>query len=104
MKILENISFYNYLLKEVERIDLIFCETKEYFDEILINRLCNFDISSKLIYIPNGFDEDYLIKNNIKIKKFEEKENIIITVGRIETEQKNNGMLLKVINKMDLKD
>lgn len=104
MKILENISFYNYLLKEVEKIDLIFCETKEYFDEILINRLCNFVISNKLIYIPNGFDEDYLTENNIKVKKFEDKENIMITVGRIGTEPKNNEMLLKVINKMNLKN
>ena len=57
-----------------------------------------------MIHIPNGFDEDYLTENNIKVKKFEEKENIMITVGRIGTEAKNNEMLLKSIDKMDLKD
>ncbi len=88
----------------IKKIDLISCETKECFDEIRENGLCNFDISDKLAYIPNGFDEDYLIENNIKVKKFEEKENIMITVGRIGAEQKNNEMLLKVIDKMELKD
>lgn len=92
------------ILKNIlKKVDLISCETKECFDEILINGLCNFDISNKLIYIPNGFDEDYLTENNIKVKKFEEKENIMITVGRIGTEQKNNEMLLKAINKIELK-
>ena len=88
----------------LKKIDLISCETKECFDEIRQNGLCNFDIFDKLAYIQNGFDEEYLIENNIKVKKIEEKENIMITVGRIGTEQKNNEMLLKVIDKIDLKD
>lgn len=95
IKILENI---------LKKVDLISCETKGCFNEIFINGLCNLDISNKLIYIPNGFDEDYLIENNVKVKKFEEKENIMITVGRIGTEEKNNEMLLKAINKIELKD
>ena len=94
-KILQNI---------LKKVNLISCETKECFDEIRQKGLCNFDISDKLIHIPNGFDEDYLTENNIKVKKFEEKENIMITVGRIGTEAKNNEMLLKSIDKMDLKD
>lgn len=88
----------------IKKIDLISCEAKECFDEIGQNGLCNLDISDKLVYIPNGFDEEYLIENNIKVKKFEEKENIMITVGRIGTEEKNNEMLLKAINKIELKD
>lgn len=94
----------NILKNILKKVDLISCETKECFDEIRESGLCNLDISNKLAYIPNGFDEDYLIENNIKVKKFEEKENIMITVGRIGTEQKNNEMLLNVINKIDLKD
>lgn len=94
----------NILKNILKKVDLISCETKECFDEIRESGLCNLDISNKLAYIPNGFDEEYLIENNIKVKKFEEKENIMITVGRIGTEQKNNEMLLKVIERMDLKD
>lgn len=94
-------KFIHFLIKKV---DLISCETKECFDEIRENGFCNLNISDKLIHIQNGFDEEYLIENNIKVKKFEEKENVMITVGRIGTEQKNNEMLLKVIDKIDLKD
>lgn len=113
----DSIKFYNQNFKNIfrkiqknilknilKKVDLISCETKECFDEIRESGLCNLDISNKLAYIPNGFDEDYLIENNIKVKKFEEKENIMITVGRIGTEPKNNEMLLNVINKIDLKD
>lgn len=103
---LVNVSFYkkNLLHFLIKKIDLFSCETKECFEEIREKGLCNFDISDKLAYIPNGFDEDYLTENNIKVKKFEDKENIMITVGRIGTEEKNNEMLLNAINKMDLKN
>lgn len=94
-----------FFLKNIlKRFDLISCETKECFNEIFNNGLCGLNISDKLIYVPNGFDEDYLIKNNIKVKKFEEKENIMITVGRIGTVEKNNEMLLEAIEKVDLKE
>ena len=113
----DSIKFYNQNFKNIfrkiqkkilqnilKKVNLISCETKECFDEIRQKGLCNLDIFDKLAYIPNGFDEEYLIENNIKVKKFEEKENIMITVGRIGTEPKNNEMLLKVIDKMNLKD
>lgn len=113
----DSIKFYNQNFKNIfrkiqkkilqnilKKVNLISCETKECFDEIRQKGLCNLDIFDKLAYIPNGFDEEYLIENNIKVKKFEEKENIMITVGRIGTEPKNNEMLLKVIDKIDLKD
>lgn len=88
----------------LKKVDLISCETEEGFKIAKNEGIYNICIKNKLVYIPNGFDEDYLIENNIRIKKFNEKENIMITVGRIGTEPKNNEMLLKVINKMDLKD
>lgn len=98
-------KFSNFFIKKaLNKVDLFSCETKECFEKIKTEGLWHLNIANKIIYIPNGFDEDYLIENNIKVKKFEEKENIMITVGRIGTESKNNEMLLKVINKMDLKD
>lgn len=92
--------FYRYMLKN---IDLFSCETKECYQKILHNNILGIDISEKIAYIPNGFDEEYLTENNISIKLFEEKENIMITVGRIGTEQKNNEMLLESLNNIDLK-
>ena len=54
--------------------------------------------------MPNGFDEELLQSLEIKERSFEEKENLIITVGRIGTEQKNTEMLLNALQNLDLKD
>jgi glycosyltransferase involved in cell wall biosynthesis len=55
-----------------------------------------------LLLLPNGFDN--LDKNIPNVIPFEQKENIIITVGRIGTRQKNNQLLLTALEKIDLKD
>ena len=61
------------------------------------------ELQNKLICIPNGVDNLYLDKE-IPIKAFQEKENIILTVGRIGTEQKNTELLLDALKITDLKD
>ena len=61
------------------------------------------ELHNKLICIPNGVDNLYLDKE-IPIKAFQEKENIILTVGRIGTEQKNTALLLDALKITDLKD
>lgn len=61
------------------------------------------ELHNKLICIPNGVDNLYLDKE-IPIKAFQEKENIILTVGRIGTEQKNTELLLDALKITDLKD
>lgn len=91
--------FYNF-----KYIDLISCETEENFRLFDENGYCGKSIGEKITYIPNGFDEEYLKKNNIQINNFDEKENIIITVGRIGTPEKNNELLLKAIKNIDLKN
>ncbi len=92
---------YNLILRKV---DLFSCEQKETFDLLKQKRVCGVSLKNKIVYIPNGFDEYYLKQNNICIKNFREKENIMITVGRIGTRQKNNEMLLEALSKIDLKD
>ncbi|WP_294065758.1 glycosyltransferase [uncultured Fusobacterium sp.] len=106
---IKNITFIRkvqkFLLRILlKKIDLISIETKETYNEILRNGFCNKNLSNKIVYIPNGFDEEYLIENKVKMKSFEEKENIMITVGRIGTEEKNNEMLLEALNNLDLKE
>lgn len=93
--------FFKYLLKKV---DLFSCETEECFEKIKKEGILGIDLSKKITLLKNGFDEDYLKDNKIKIKSFEEKENIMITVGRIGTEPKNNEMLLKAIENIEPKD
>ena len=58
----------------------------------------------KFFYQPYGIDENFILSNNIKVKSFEEKENIILTVARIGNPQKNNELLLKALENIDLKD
>jgi glycosyltransferase involved in cell wall biosynthesis len=61
------------------------------------------ELENKLICIPNGVDNIYL-DQEIPVKPFLEKENIILTVGRIGTEQKNTELLLEALKITDLKD
>ncbi len=62
------------------------------------------EITKKIVYIPNGVDNIFLSENFPEIKKYSEKENLIITVGRIGTKQKNSEVLLKGLERVDLKD
>lgn len=100
-----NNIFVRYLRKVfLRKIDLVSSETKLGFEEILKNGINKVRVNKKIMYLPNGFDEEYLEKNKIKVKKFKEKENIIITVGRLGSEQKNTELLLKALEHIDLKE
>lgn len=57
---------------------------------------------SKLLYIPNGIDDRYLA--HVPVEPFDKKENIILTVGRIGTFQKNTEMLLAACKRICWRD
>lgn len=59
---------------------------------------------NKLILIPNGIDDDLIKSKNIKPLTFAKKENILITVGKIGSAEKNNKMLLDALANVDLKN
>jgi GalNAc-alpha-(1->4)-GalNAc-alpha-(1->3)-diNAcBac-PP-undecaprenol alpha-1,4-N-acetyl-D-galactosaminyltransferase len=59
--------------------------------------------SKKMTLLPNGVDEERIMAYH-KSKPDNEKQDVIITVGRIGTVQKNNEMLLSAISGMDLKE
>lgn len=58
----------------------------------------------KLLLIPNGIDDKWIQQNNICIAPFGQRENIILTVGRIGAYDKNNEFMLEALSKTDLKD
>ena len=58
----------------------------------------------KLGLLPNGFDEELLRELDISAKSYKEKENIILSVGRIGPPPKNSIMLLKALAELDLKN
>lgn len=80
--------------------DLFSVETKDAHDYLL---QVYPELKDKLICIPNGVDDQY-IDRHISVKSFQEKENIILAVGRIGTFQKNTELFLEVLLKVDLND
>ncbi len=100
-----NYSLKNFILKALtswifKLTDLFSVETDQAKD-YLLNVYP--ELEHKLICIPNGVDNLYL-DQEIPVKPFIEKENIILTVGRIGTEQKNTELLLDALKITDLKD
>jgi glycosyltransferase involved in cell wall biosynthesis len=100
-----NFALKNFFLKALtswifKLTDLFSVETDQAKD-YLLNVYP--ELQNKLTCIPNGVDNLYLDKE-IPIKAFQEKENIILTVGRIGTEQKNTALLLDALKITDLKD
>ena len=100
-----NYSLKNFILKALtswifKLTDLFSVETDQAKD-YLLNVYPK--LEHKLICIPNGVDNLYL-DQEIPVKPFIEKENIILTVGRIGTEQKNTELLLDALKITDLKD
>jgi len=84
-----------------KRLNLLVIECIEYY-----NALKNYPkITNKLIYLPNGID-DGLIKNlELNRLDYNDKENIILTVGEIGAWRKNNEILLEAVAKVnDLKN
>lgn len=80
--------------------NLITCETMETYHILTKSSLFPKD---KITYLPNGLDEN-LLKLYKSQDLIDNKENIILTVGRLGEYQKNTEMLLEAIRKIDLKD
>lgn len=56
-----------------------------------------------MFILPNGIDLNR-VRESAGRPVFEQKENLILTIGRIGTEQKNNELLLKALADIKLKD
>ncbi len=96
-------SVKNYLLKAITQwifnlTDVFSVETEEARSYLL---KVYPGLEQKLICIPNGVDNLYL-DEKIKLRSWEEKENMIITAGRIGTLQKNTELLLEALKKTEL--
>ena len=83
----------------ISATDLITAESRAPY-KLLLNRYPS--LREKMVLAPNGVDNLYLDKHFKKIKTFKQKKDWIITVGRIGSYEKNNEMLLKAIEKIDL--
>lgn len=95
----------NYLLKGLTKLhfkltDLFSVET----EEARLHLLGVYpELKKKLICVPNGVDEDFIART-VLMKSFDQKENIILAVGRIGTDQKNTELFLESLLLTDLQD
>lgn len=85
-------------------IDIVSCETKLAFDNLRNSESEWNHWGSKMVLMPNGFDEELFAKSHIIEKNFTEKANVMITVGRLGTPPKNTSMLLKALEKVEMRD
>lgn len=92
---------YSKRKKLIPMVDLISYESFEAFN-YMKDSYAGVDTKNKTMYFPNGYDNKVIDK--IKIKSFKEKENIILTVGRLGTKEKNTELLLETLKEVDLKD
>jgi GalNAc-alpha-(1->4)-GalNAc-alpha-(1->3)-diNAcBac-PP-undecaprenol alpha-1,4-N-acetyl-D-galactosaminyltransferase len=77
-----------------KQLDLISIENKKVYEEIAYIR------DETKMYLPNGFWKEMLEKAGVRKKKFSEKENLIILVGRHGSRQKNSEFMFDVLERM----
>lgn len=82
----------NYFKNLLEISDLITVEDKKL--QNMINMICN----SEVEYLRNGYYEFF----DIPKVNYEEKKNVILSVGRLGTEQKRTDVLIEAFLKADL--
>lgn len=94
-------KLYTNLLSKVTALS---CETSKGYHTLCCNADFGNLLKKKLILMPNAFDEIHFKTLDISKRSFEEKENLIITVGRLGTHQKNTEMLLEALQDIQLKE
>lgn len=85
----------------IKYVDLLSIETIDVYKYIRKYGLCGSKVSDRLTLLCNGMDNE---RDDVKLKQYNEKENIILTVGRLGTYQKNTVFFLNVIKNLDLKN
>ena len=95
---ISRLFLFNFLLGKIT--DLVSYEVSKA-EEVLRTELP--ELKKKIIHIPNGVDDRGGFIKDVPRIPFERKENLIISVGRIGSYQKNNQMLLEALLRVDLK-
>lgn len=84
-------------------VDIVSVETESLFDNAQKGCYGNL-LKGKTLLVSNAFDYKMFDELNITKKNFGEKENIIITVGRIGDYYKNSEFMLEVLDGLSLGD
>lgn len=89
----------------IQLVDIISCESKEVFSNIIMHGFFGRPMAHKLTLLYNGADQheiDAIMPG--KIRLFQAKENLFITVGRIGSPEKNHELILSALEQVELKD
>ncbi|MDD2501569.1 MAG: glycosyltransferase family 4 protein, partial [Geobacter sp.] len=78
----------------VQKLDLLSVECRQVYEN-----LDKIPASQKML-LPNGFAPEIPAYYGVSPRSFEEKENIILLVGRHGTKQKNSELMFKVFEKL----
>ena len=84
--------------------DVYTVETKRSYERLRNSYYGDLIEKGKLFRLPNGFDTEILDEVGVTRRAVSDKEKIMITVGRLGTNQKNTELLLDVLSKVDLQD
>jgi len=89
----------NWLLKKaIKKIDIISIESDIGID-IVKNKYRKYE--NKFLFLPNGINLENM-HTLVPLKSFAEKQNIVLTVGRIGAKEKNNELLLEAISNINI--
>lgn len=88
---------------KLRHADLVSVETKAGYDRLLNIFSNNSLLSKKLFYMPNGFDLETVATCSLDRITFDHKDDILITVGRIGTHQKNTELLLEALTYIEFR-
>lgn len=95
-------SIFTDLFKK--NVDVVTCESTTAYDRLQTSDIKWNKWGDKLVYMPNGFDSELSVSLEIKERLFSEKDNLIITVGRLGDISKNTEMFLKALIKLRFSD
>lgn len=87
----------------LNKIDVLSCETSQAYNYLCQNSDFGNLMARKLVWMPNAFDEEQFAASGISERTYQQKENLIITVGRLGTHQKNTGFILNALKRIELK-
>lgn len=86
----------------LNNINILSCETSQAHNFLCQNPDFGSLMTRKLALMPNAFDEELFSTFHIPEREFQQKENLIITVGRLGTHQKNSEMILESLKQTEL--
>lgn len=96
-------AFFKYLERKfLNQVDLLCIENSE--GERLVKKMYPV-VESKVLFLSVGVNDLFLEETfNARIRDFDSKENIILSLGRIGEWIKNHEMILRALTKTDMKD